>query len=139
MLKKKTLLVDFAAAAAVVEPAVQSQHSPLRLTDMELLDSEQIVRQYIAGTHGSLPTIDYLAVGRLLSDDFQFTNEEQVHDKSALLGYVFPGRFPSPLLSTFMIPNSGSLFTLKVGHRLLKAEARLLYTRCVLIGPQTPF
>jgi hypothetical protein len=55
------------------------------------LDSESIVRQYIVGTHGSLPNIDYSAVGRLLSEEFVYSNEEQVHDKPALLNSVFPG------------------------------------------------
>lgn len=53
--------------------------------------NEALVKSYILGTHGSLPNIDYSAMGALLSDDFQFSNEEQHHDKSTLLGAVFPG------------------------------------------------
>ena len=52
---------------------------------------EDTVRAYILGTHGSLPNINYEEVGNLLSDDFAFSNEEQHHDKHALLVYVFPG------------------------------------------------
>lgn len=58
---------------------------------MNLSESETIVRSYVLNTHGSLPNIDYSAVSGLLSDDFQFRNEEQTHDKSTLLGSVFPG------------------------------------------------
>ena len=51
-----------------------------------------VVRAYVNGTHGSLPIADYATVGALLSDDFIFVNEEQQHDKGALLGAVFPGK-----------------------------------------------
>ena len=50
-----------------------------------------LINSYINQTHGSLPNIDYITVNQLLSDDFQFSNEEQHHDKIALLEHVFPG------------------------------------------------
>eukprot|EP00388_Colpodella_angusta_P031727 GDKK01024057.1.p1 GENE.GDKK01024057.1~~GDKK01024057.1.p1 ORF type:complete len:152 (-),score=0.76 GDKK01024057.1:50-505(-) len=50
-----------------------------------------IVRAYILGTHGSLPLVDYASMGALLAENFVFLNEEQLHDKAALLGAVFPG------------------------------------------------
>ena len=50
-----------------------------------------IVRDYILGTHGSLPLVDYASIGTLLAENFVFVNEEQLHDKAVLLGAVFPG------------------------------------------------
>ena len=51
----------------------------------------EVARKYILGTHGSLPTPDYEAVGKLLTPDFLFTNEGESHDGPELLGMVFPG------------------------------------------------
>jgi hypothetical protein len=36
-----------------------------------------LVREYIKGTHGSLPNVDYERISSLLSDNFILTNEEQ--------------------------------------------------------------
>lgn len=41
------------------------------------VDPTALVRQYIRGTHGSLPNIDYECIKSLLSDNFILTNEEQ--------------------------------------------------------------
>uniref|UniRef100_A0A7S2JCH1 SnoaL-like domain-containing protein n=1 Tax=Alexandrium andersonii TaxID=327968 RepID=A0A7S2JCH1_9DINO len=51
----------------------------------------EVVRAYILGTHGSLPTIDYASVGELLSDDLELIQEEASHGKKALLEQVYPG------------------------------------------------
>ena len=60
-------------------------------SNMEFAEKEWLVRSYITGTHGSMPNICYDMVRELLSDNFQFSNEEQHHDKEALLGSIFPG------------------------------------------------
>jgi hypothetical protein len=52
---------------------------------------KDIAADYISGTHGSLPAIDYESIGALLSDDFVFENEEQRHNKDSLLRSVYPG------------------------------------------------
>lgn len=64
----------------------------LLLNTQEMSKLTQLVHAYITGTHGSLPSVDTVAVRALLSDDFQFSNEEQRHDADALLQHVFPGR-----------------------------------------------
>lgn len=59
------------------------------MDEKELL--KRIVHTYITGTHGSLPEINYHNINSILSDDFEFKNEEQIHSKSQLMGSVFPG------------------------------------------------
>merc|ERR1719401_164374 len=55
------------------------------------MDACAIVEKYIRGTHGSLPSPDYNAMGALLTDEFLFTNEGESHNKDELLTVVFPG------------------------------------------------
>eukprot|EP00929_Paragymnodinium_shiwhaense_P074639 TRINITY_DN38204_c1_g2_i1.p2 TRINITY_DN38204_c1_g2~~TRINITY_DN38204_c1_g2_i1.p2 ORF type:complete len:169 (+),score=28.02 TRINITY_DN38204_c1_g2_i1:50-508(+) len=51
----------------------------------------EVVRAYILGTHGSLPAIDYSAVGELLSEDLTLVQEEASQDKARLLEQIYPG------------------------------------------------